>query len=552
MDGSIHDLENGLKAKLIIEDKVNIKQFGAKGDGVNIENESKAIQAAFDYCNNVIFAEGVYLIQTPLLIKHKLNLIGSGKVILKLSVDSTNIFTLQNTINEFDFNIKNIEFDMNELVGKGISLTNNNLFSVNIKKCKFYNNKPDINGDYAIYCNNIKALNVEDCKFYNIYTNAISCLNTESFQVQNNYFYDIGNQNSHREGSAFYVKGSTYITAFNNLIKDTTDSAIYFDQSYNEFAQIIGNKIYNCGKEAIKNQTTSKKTIITNNIIDGSTCNGIACNGYGTEVIISNNIVHNIFKSGDPRGTNFAAIVIGGGQNIIISGNEIKYVAGNNLAGIDVRTTNKLTEKGHNVIISDNIIDCISGMGIRLSSTDNVTVRGNIIKNTNLNTTSWKTAFYAQEVKNLNINGNNITKSEYIYGHCYKLTDNTIQMPICLSDKDIFSGKSITLICRDDVADTKDKVFTTTVSSYDINTHIITLMDNIDIDNIYSNEFLFKLENSILIEWSLRLYQNVINVTILGNVFFGSTGSIKNDNPNTNSYLPTGDIYRSTNQIYNI
>ena len=476
---------------------------------------------------------------------------GKEKVILKLNADSTDIFTLQNTTEEFDFNVENIEFDINGLAGKGISLTNNSLVSANIKKCKFYNNKPDTNGAYSIYCNNIKSLNVENCEFYDIYTSAISCLNTQKFNVQDNYFHDIGNENTHREGSAFYVKKSTYISAFNNLIKDITDSAIYCDQSYNEFVQIIGNKIYNCGKEAIKNQTTSKKTIITNNIIDGSTSNGIACNGYGTETIISNNIVHNIFKSGSPRGTVLAAIVTCSGQNIVISGNEIKYVAGDGLAGIDVRIVSKLTEKGHSVIISDNIVDCVSGMGIRLSNTNNVTVKGNIITNTNLNTSAWKTAFHAQGVKDLNINGNNIPKPEFIYGYCYKLTDNTIQMPICLSDVDNFSEKSIALICRDDVASTNDKVFTTTVTSYDTTTHIMTLEDDIDIENTHSDEFLFKLENPILIEWALRLYQNVTNTTVLGNVFFGSSGSIKNDNPNTNSYLPTGDTYQSTNYIYN-
>lgn len=45
--GSVHDLDNGLKATIIINDSVNIKQFGAYGD--NSHNDTNAIQNAANF-----------------------------------------------------------------------------------------------------------------------------------------------------------------------------------------------------------------------------------------------------------------------------------------------------------------------------------------------------------------------------------------------------------------------------------------------------------------------------------------------------------------------
>lgn len=47
--GTIHILNNNLVAELIVEDKVNAKQFGAKGD--NNQDDTLFIQKALDYCS---------------------------------------------------------------------------------------------------------------------------------------------------------------------------------------------------------------------------------------------------------------------------------------------------------------------------------------------------------------------------------------------------------------------------------------------------------------------------------------------------------------------
>lgn len=67
--GSIHALNNGLKAKLIVnENKINVKQFGAKGD--DNTDDTNAFSALINYCNanlkNLYIPVGKYRIYNTL------------------------------------------------------------------------------------------------------------------------------------------------------------------------------------------------------------------------------------------------------------------------------------------------------------------------------------------------------------------------------------------------------------------------------------------------------------------------------------------------------
>lgn len=64
--GSILTLNNGLKAKLIIKDSINIKQFGCKGNSEN--DDTTAFQSAIDYLENeVINSDLIYKAKTLIL-----------------------------------------------------------------------------------------------------------------------------------------------------------------------------------------------------------------------------------------------------------------------------------------------------------------------------------------------------------------------------------------------------------------------------------------------------------------------------------------------------
>ncbi len=91
--GSIHVLTNGLRAKLIIGEIVNIKQFGVKGNGIDNDtiNLNKAINYLAEKHGTLYFPNATYLIDY-MIIKNNVNYKGENqdKTIIKASANATN------------------------------------------------------------------------------------------------------------------------------------------------------------------------------------------------------------------------------------------------------------------------------------------------------------------------------------------------------------------------------------------------------------------------------------------------------------------------------
>ena len=187
--GSVHNLENGLKAQLIISNSINVKQFGAKGDGVS--DDTAAIQKAIDclfnkiksfekdsYLNNltITMTEGKYLITDtidfPVLLK--LHIIGA----VCLLVGKDNITGLWLNSRNFTNEIGS-ERLKNSITG---TIIGSSVGALTIKKLK---------SDYSFHLTNCTSIGLEigdrkipesDNGFLSFCRSSIKNINIEHFE----------------------------------------------------------------------------------------------------------------------------------------------------------------------------------------------------------------------------------------------------------------------------------------------------------------------------------------------------------------------------------
>lgn len=199
--GSVHELANGCVAELVVENgTVNVKQFGAKGDGV--ADDTERIQRAVDYCESLYLPNATYMINNDGIHLHSnISFILSSNAVLKKISEAS--VTKEKSIIYCD-NCTNVSISGGELVGDlerhidtlkidseywchGINVaysSNLRLSNIHIHHC--IGDGIRIGSPYG-KCTDVC---VENCNIHNCQRHGVSCV-AKNFILRNTEIYDI-------------------------------------------------------------------------------------------------------------------------------------------------------------------------------------------------------------------------------------------------------------------------------------------------------------------------------------------------------------------------
>jgi polygalacturonase len=380
-----------------IYNELNVKDFGAKGDGVT--NDSTVIQAAVDALtagDTLYFPSGTYLCD-------KISI--SGKTGITITADRATLYRPEATfavedqnidiVNSTDIVIRGLTFDGENSVSIG---TNRGGIEVNgsddilIEKCHFYDVRYGVAGVNAtnrvVVRNNtaesqvpITLTNQTNEQTMDILANPGAGTST---------YWDISGNMCRGTRIALFSGTSSFARCTNNTVDPSPDSVIYL--SGTKHFVVSGNIMHEAGKDAIKAVNGSDGGVIANNYVFGA--------GYITtnsphmlQVDLSSNIsiTGNTVRLGDwdtgsrPASSQWG-ILVGGSENITVDGNNIFSLdtdpANNGDDGIrvDCGSTPQICK---NINISNNTIYNMARYGINVSAEtfdiENVKIMGNTI-----------------------------------------------------------------------------------------------------------------------------------------------------------------------------
>ena len=253
--GLIIELNNELKAKLIINDYINVKQFGAKGDGIT--DDSIPIENALNSGASIFVPSGNYLIS-----KH---------------IDVTNLLSLKGE------------------AGSTFNITKDNDSG---------SNPDEVNG---IMFKNLDGFTIENVIFLDVTTNAgrIGGYNTTFEGCSNLLVNQIEVEGACGFGMLFW-KNCHHVKVTNCYIHDIWADGIHFQRGSHDII-VDGCKFENTKDDAIAivsidaNETWGQcyNAVITNNFIDTTTVTGSGiCLDGSKNICCKNNIIKNIYLGG--------------------------------------------------------------------------------------------------------------------------------------------------------------------------------------------------------------------------------------------------------------
>ena len=319
-NGSIHDLTNGLKAILIIDNSINVEQFGAKGD--NETDDSVAFQNALNSLSKLNTNK-------LMLGKNKTYFIDSVLTIFKDSIIDLNNSTVRGGETHLFTNFKSITFGWDtydnytgyngngNITIKNGTIKGGNISFIHAENIKLENlNLFETNNDHYLEICACKNYHVLNCNFkgmkeqasnrqYVEYVQIDSCdYNSFPWLQEDSATYDgTLNENLTVENCTFKVGEAPYnhmYTAIGNHVRtQNPHNGIYIKNNYFEGAEFRSIRLINMND-----------IIIDNNKFINTISTAISFDNVATNVKITNNYM----KAYDET-INMTAILFNNPQN---------------------------------------------------------------------------------------------------------------------------------------------------------------------------------------------------------------------------------------------
>ncbi len=345
-------LDNGLCAMLYpINNKIDLKQVGAYGNGVN--DETEILNYAFSNFDNIYIPKGKYIVNNKVKVTKKIYVTGSDNTEFIADFDDSFI--------EFEKNVKDISLE--SIIFDGINNRENREFlklygnNINIKNCTFNN------ASMCIYLNGVNNYNLVDNKFYNSIFGICSEYNSENGKITGNEIYNnvrtgidlISNVNNVEiSKNSIYDNGGTGIECNGGIFTNFSVKENYIaNNGYGENLNDL--------REGI-NFHGAKNTSITKNKICGNASNGIDIDGtnsnssdYRSEnVTVSENYIEN---NGKKSGQ---GLIIWSSKNVNIEKNTFSNNYKNNIT-VGSQKDSELISQG--ISINSNRMNGVLGDG---------------------------------------------------------------------------------------------------------------------------------------------------------------------------------------------
>lgn len=371
-NGLIYSLQNGLKAKLVLNGTVSVKQFGAYGDGTH--DDSGAIQNAINTGHNVFFplSKGeIYLLE------NSINITTNHQVLYSCG---------NNHYSYADGGIKldvatdiSINVDANDVLFEGLSFTSTDN-TQRTRTCIKAENTSDIaNLD----------LKIKNCDFagfdYQIYTHGRGVLvDGCGFGSTDTCISILYDSNDTGGTASTYASGGRAFVITNNRFHNIETDCVDIRGGYVTGMQVNNNQV-DLGRSFLSCSATVDSMEIVGNVINYCNSDSITLTGSGYKrgIIISDNTFYNNnAEMGRTYPTNIIQVPnqqTGALTNLTISNNTFR---GCNTNAINLRATsqNSIVINGNtfsDVGLSDSVGCCIRFGSVRKACiVNNIFVNG--------------------------------------------------------------------------------------------------------------------------------------------------------------------------------